>query len=78
MAIALVTKFQPYVDEQFATESRKMLLTNQYYDWSGAHSIKLYKITTASMNDYGRSGPSTGKTGPDMALYRALMQQQRN
>ena len=61
MAIALVTKFQPYVDEQFATESRKMLLTNQYYDWSGAHSIKLYKITTASMNDYGRSGPSEGE-----------------
>ena len=29
MAINLVTKFLPYVDEVFATESKKSLLTNQ-------------------------------------------------
>lgn len=60
MAINLVTKFTPYVDEQFTTESKKSLLTNQDFDWTGAHTIKVYKITTSAMNDYGRSGPAEG------------------
>ena len=58
MAIELVTKFQPYVDEMFTTESKKSLLTNQDFDWTGAHTVKIYKISTGSMNDYGRTGPS--------------------
>lgn len=56
MAINLVTRFEPYVDEQFSTESKKSLLTNQDFDWTGAHTIKVYKVTTSSMNDYDRSG----------------------
>lgn len=60
MAINLVTKFLPYVDEQFSTESKKSLLTNADYDWTGAHSIKVYKVNTASMNDYGRTGAAEG------------------
>lgn len=60
MAINLVTKFQPYTDEQFATESKKALITNQDLDWTGAHTIKVYKVTTSAMNDYGRSGPAQG------------------
>ncbi|KAF5071985.1 hypothetical protein DSECCO2_206540 [anaerobic digester metagenome] len=60
MAINLATKFLPYVDEQFTTESKKSLLTNADYDWTGAHSIKVYKVTTASMNDYGRTGAAEG------------------
>lgn len=60
MPIDLVTKFQPYVDEQFSTESKKSLLTNNDLVWTGAHSIKVYKVSTAAMNDYGRSGPSEG------------------
>lgn len=58
--IELVTKFEPYVDEIFTTESKKSLLTNQDFSWSGAHSVKIYKITTASMSDYGRTGPNEG------------------
>lgn len=58
--IELVTKFAPYVDEQFSTESKKSLLTNQDFDWTGAHTVKIYKISTGSMNDYGRSGPGEG------------------
>lgn len=57
--INLTTKFQPYTDEQFATESKKSLLTNQDIDWTGAHTVKVYKITTAAMNDYGRNGPDS-------------------
>lgn len=60
MSIELATKFSPYTDEQFATESKKALLTNQDFDWTGAHTVKVYKITTADMNDYGRSGPASG------------------
>lgn len=60
MAINLVTKFQPYTDEQFSTESKKALLTNQDFEWTGAHTIKVYKVTTSAMNDYGRNGPAEG------------------
>lgn len=58
MAIELVTKFSGYVDEQFSTESKKSLLTNQDFSWDGAHSVKVYKATTAQMNDYDREGTS--------------------
>ena len=57
MAIDLVTKFQPYTDEQFSTESKKSLLTNQDFDWIGAHSIRICKISTSDMYDYRRNGP---------------------
>ena len=56
MAIELATQFTSNVDEQFASESRRELLTNRGYDWTGAHSIKVYKITTSKMNDYNRAG----------------------
>lgn len=60
MAINLATKFAPYTDEQFSTESRLSLLTNTDFDWTGAHTVKVYKISTADMNDYGRNGPAEG------------------
>ena len=56
MAIDLVEKFLPYVDEQFATESKKSLLTNTDLTWSGAHTIRVFKIATAPMSDYDRKG----------------------
>lgn len=60
MAINLATKFAPYTDEQFSTESRLSLLTNKDFDWTGAHTVKVYKVSTAAMNDYGRTGPAEG------------------
>jgi len=62
MAISLVTQFQPYTDEIFTTESKKSLLTNQDFSWTGAHSIKVYKIGTSEMQDYSRN-PVQGFTG---------------
>ena len=50
MAIELVTRFEPYVDEIFNTESNKALVTNKDFDWTGAHSIKIYKVTTAAVS----------------------------
>lgn len=69
MAIDLVTKFLPYVDEQFATESKKSLLTNTDLTWSGAHTIRVFKITTAPMNDYGRAGE---KSATQWSRYGAV------
>ena len=60
MAIELATKFQPHTDEQFKAESKKSLLTNQDYEWTGAHTIKVYKVSTSGMNDYNRKGENNG------------------
>lgn len=54
--INLVTKFLPLVDEKFTTESKKSLLTNTDFEWTGAHTIKIYKVSTSPMNDYDRPG----------------------
>ena len=64
MAINLTTKFLPYVDEQFTAESKKSLLTNNDFDWTGAHTVKVYKVSTSSMNDYDRSG-----TGENLSRF---------
>lgn len=50
----------PYVDEVFAQDSKKSLLTNQDFSFDGAATVKLYKIKTAEMNDYGRAGATEG------------------
>ena len=69
MAIDLVEKFLPYVDEQFSTERKKSLLTNTDFSWNGAHTIKVYKITTAAMNDYDRGG---AKSATQWSRYGAV------
>ena len=56
MAIQLATKYLPFTDEMFTKESRKSLITNNDFDWTGAHTIKVYRISTSGMNDYDRVG----------------------
>ncbi|WKY46539.1 hypothetical protein Q5O24_09085 [Eubacteriaceae bacterium ES3] len=64
MAIELATKYLPYTDEIFTTESKKSLLTNQDFSWEGAKTVKIYKISTAAMNDYSRLDfPGVSKYG---------------
>lgn len=60
MAIALATKFAPYTDEQFKAESKLSLVTNNDFEWTGAHTVMVYKVSTATMNDYGREGAPEG------------------
>lgn len=67
MAINLVTKFTNHVDELFTAESKKSLLTNEDYDWTGAHTIKVHKVNTVSMTDYDRAG-----TGENASRFGAL------
>lgn len=63
MAINLVTQFLPYVDEIFKKESKKELVTNQDFNWTGAHTVRVYKVSTGEMNDYDRAGTGSGAKG---------------
>lgn len=67
MAVNLTTKFTTHVDEVFTTESKKALVTNTDFDWTGAHTIRVHKVNTVPMNDYDRAG-----TGENNSRYGAL------
>ena len=58
MAFSLRRRVTSYVDEVFTSESKKSLLTNDDFDWTGAHTIKINKVNTVGMNDYDRNGTS--------------------
>ena len=66
MAIDLVKEFTGHVDEEFSTESKKSLVTNNDFSWNGAHSIVVYSVTTSEMHDYDRngSGENWNRFGP--------------
>lgn len=68
MSISLAAKFAPYTDEQFVAESKRALFTNQDFDWTGAHTIRVYKIQTSEMQDYGRTGPA----GDNFSRYGSI------
>lgn len=55
MSIELVKKYAPYTDELFKAESRKSLLTNTDFDWTGAHTVAVWKVSTVGLNDYARN-----------------------
>lgn len=71
MAISLATQFLPYVDELFTTESKKSLITNNDFDWTGAHTIRVYKVGTSEMTDYKRN-PASGFTGSRYGTVKDL------
>lgn len=58
MSIQLTKKYAPYTDELFKAESKLSLLTNTDFDWSGAHTVAVWKIGTVPMNDYARNRAS--------------------
>ena len=72
MAIELVTRFLPYVDEIFKKESKKELVTNQDFEWTGAHTVKVYKVSTGQMNDYDRAGTGSGAAGSRYGAVQSL------
>lgn len=55
MSVELVKKYAPYTDEVFKAESKIDLLTNTDFDWNGAHTVSVWKISTSEMNDYKRN-----------------------
>lgn len=60
MGVELATKYAKYTDEIFKQESKRALLTCNDFDWDGAHTVKIWKISTAEMQDYGRTGATEG------------------
>lgn len=70
MSIELVRKFAPKTDELFKAESKKSLLTNTDFDWTGAHAVMVYKISTASMNDYARNRFANDPEGSVASISR--------
>ena len=78
----LAKKFSPVVDEAFATESKSSLVTNSDYDFIGAHSIAIYSVGTAEMNDYGRNEEGTSRYGTvkdlEASVQEASMEKDRS
>ena len=72
MAINLTTVFKGYTDELFSTESKKALITNQDFDWTGAHTVKVYKIGTSEMTDYDRQGTGVNLASGVWSRYGAV------
>ena len=70
MAIELAVKYLPFVDELFTQESKKSLITNQDFTWQNAHTVKVYKISTGTMNDYDR--PGTGSNASRFGVVESL------
>ena len=68
--VNLATAYRPYTDEIFTTESKKSLITNNDFNWDGAHTVKVYSVTTARMNNYDRQGTSgeISRYGPIQGL----------
>ena len=60
MAIQLATQYLQYVDEVMKTASVLPLISNNDFKFTGASVIKLYKIGTAPMQDYGRNSIKQG------------------
>lgn len=58
MAIDYATKYdlQNLVDERFKVEAKSDGSVNQDFDFTGAQTVKVYDISTASLQDYKRTG----------------------
>ena len=55
MSIELVKKYAPYTDELFKAESKISMLTNTDFDWTGAHTVMIWKVSTVALNNYARN-----------------------
>ena len=60
MAIQLAEKYEKYVDEVLTTASKASLIAGAHFDFTGANVVRLYKIGTAPMQDYGRNSVKSG------------------
>lgn len=61
--ISYAEKYSKVVDEKFASESKSALVVNRDYDFVGAKTVKVYTISTSSMNNYGRDQTGTSRYG---------------
>lgn len=73
MSVELTTIYAPKTDELFAAESKISLLTNTDYDWTGAHTVKVWKISTSEMNDYSRNRGKGQTAATSISRYGELI-----
>lgn len=73
MSVELTTIYAPKTDELFAAESKISLLTNTDYDWTGAHTVKVWKISTSEMNDYSRNRGKGQAADTSISRYGELI-----
>ena len=64
MSIELTSQFRPHTDELFKAEAKFSLVSNRDFDFSGAHSVKIYKVGVAALNDYARNVAADAETIP--------------
>ena len=73
MSIELVEKYSDKVDELFQAESKLSLLTCSDYDFDGAHSVAVYRFSTAPLNDYSRNrGADFDDTAATLSRFGAI------
>lgn len=70
MSVELVTKYAPHTDELFKAESKISLLTNTDFDWTGAHTVAVWKISTVGLNDYARNRHGEDPEGSAASISR--------
>lgn len=70
MSVALAKKYAPYTDELFKAESKISLVTNTDFDWTGARTVLVYKISTSALNDYARNVDEN--SDPCLSRYGAI------
>ena len=74
MAINLAEKYSGLVDEKFTSVSKASLVTNRDYNFVGAHTIQIYSVGTAPMNNYGRNTAGTSRYGTVNDLSTTLQE----
>ena len=74
MAINLAEKYSSLVDEKFTSVSKASLVTNRDYNFVGAHTIQIYSVGIAPMNDYGRNTAVTSRYGTVNDLSTTLQE----
>lgn len=72
MSIELRTKYAPKAQEVFKAESKTGLITNTDYDWTGAHTVAIYKVTTAALSDYQRNYTGAESETEQISRYGTL------
>lgn len=73
MSIPLAVKYAKNADEMFAAESKISLLTNRDYDFNGAHTVIIYKMSTVPMNNYARNVGLNDNTDAQLSRFGRLV-----
>ena len=57
-SMSLVTKFLPYIDQQYKAESKSAILdtANEFVRFDGANAVKIFNISALGMGNYSRNG----------------------